>query len=519
MKNIIGIDLGTTFSAIAVLDDSGKANVIPVDNERILASCVWAKDSETLKVGALAKSMLGAEAKSVATRFKRHMGSDHLIHLEKLGRSLTPEEASAQILIKLIQEANKKLKIPIDEVVITVPANFAERQRKATIKAGEMAGVKVQNIINEPTAAALTYATQHDINGIVLIYDMGGGTFDVTIAKIQGANVECLTSEGDANLGGIDFDSKLADIVDAAYSQTYGKSLKADLGLQSPDDERNSAPWQMLLMEAEQWKIKLSSLESISFKFYEGPSGKVQGEIRRTDFESAIASFIAKSEMLVETALDNAKLDPENIDHVLLVGGSSRIPAVRNSIRKMMGKEPSEAVNADEAVALGAAIYAGLRTDKDELTPGQKQRLENVAVKDVANHYYGTIFAHENEVLHRRELQVSILIAKDTALPCSKSETFFTSHEGQKFIQCSVTQSSHEENNPELVNILYDEELGPLPSGRPAQMPVEITFSYNEDQTMQVRFLDVKSGKKVEDVLQVKADVEPKINTPSFRIE
>ena len=519
MKNIVGIDLGTTFSALAWLDDSGKPSVIAADHERILASCVWAKDPLTLEVGSLAKNSLAHEPKSVAARFKRHMGSDRTIHLEKLGRPFTPEEASAQVLRKLIQEASKKVNGPIDEVVITVPANFAERQRRATIKAGEMAGVKVQNIINEPTAAALAYATQHTVSGIVLIYDMGGGTFDVTIAKIQGTNVECLTSEGDVDLGGIDFDNKLAGLFDDLYTQAHGKSLRADLGLQSPDDERNSPVWQELLLEAERWKIQLSSLDLIPVKFSEGPSGRVQGEIRRADFETAIASFIAKAEMLVETALENVKLDAKNIDHVLLVGGSTRIPAIRNSIRKMVGKEPSEAVNADEAVALGAAIYAGLRTDRGNLTPLQRQRLEKVAVKDVANHHYGTIAVNHNEELERKELRVDILIPKDTPLPCSKTKRYRTVRDGQTIIQCRVTQSSHAETNPELVNVRYDKPLGPLPPGRQAGQPVEVTFSYNEDQTMEVRFVDVESGIKVEDVLQLKADSAPQISMPEFRIE
>ena len=518
MKNIVGIDLGTTFSALALLDDSGKPSVIKADAERILASCVWAKDPLTLQVGALARNSLATEPKSVAARFKRHMGSDHTIHLEKLGRPFTPEEASAQVLRKLIQEASK-VHGPIDEVVITVPANFAERQRRATIKAGEMAGVKVQNIINEPTAAALAYATQHTVSGTVLIYDMGGGTFDVTIAKIQGTNVECLTSEGDMDLGGIDFDSRLAGIVDDLYAQTHGKSLKEDLGLQSPDDERNSPVWQELLLEAEKWKIQLSSLESIRIKFSEGPSGRVQGEIRRADFESAIASFVAKAEMLVETALDNAKLEAKDIDHILLVGGSTRIPAIRNSIRKMLGKEPSEAVNADEAVALGAATYAGLRTDKSNLKPLQRQRLEKVAVKDVANHHYGTLAVNHDGELGRNELRVDILIPKDTPLPCSKTERYHTMVDGQKFINCRVTQSSHAETNPDLVNIRYEAKLGPLPQGRAAGRPVEVTFSYDEDQTIQMQFLDVESGMKVQDVLQLKADTSPQISMPEFRIE
>jgi molecular chaperone DnaK len=519
MKPIVGIDLGTTYSALAILDESGKPSLVSADGERILPSCVWAdpKEPTTLRVGAIAKNSLGTSPQEVAARFKRHMGSDHKLHVTLHGRNATPVEASAHVIKKLIQEAEKSHP-KIEEIVITVPANFAERQRRATIEAGELAGVKVLNIINEPTAAALAYATQHDISGNILVYDMGGGTFDVTIARVAGTNVESLASEGDIDLGGIDFDRRLAGLVDKIYEKTHDTTLRADLGITTPEDEIKSSEWQALLLECEKWKKELSVRDSVTVRFYEGPKGKVQGEITRSDFESAISTYIAKAEMLVETALENAGVSPGDIDSILLVGGSTRIPAVRKSINGLIGKKPLESVNPDEAVALGAAIYSGLNS-KTRLTPVQKRRLEKIAVEDIANHFFGTVCLAHEENLNETVLKVDILIPKGKKLPCSETRVYRTVNDGQQFIRCRVTQSTNSETDPDLVTLVHDKELGPLPSGRPAGQPVEVTFSYSKDQVMEVKFVDLASGQVHQDVVGIAEANKPKLNIPNFKIE
>jgi molecular chaperone DnaK len=495
MKPIIGIDLGTTFSAIAVLDESGTSNIISVDGERIMASCISAPSEErgTLFVGNPARADLETEPENVVQHFKRYMGEDKTYQL-KSGPSLSPADASSKVLKKLIQEA-EKIVGKIDEVVITVPANFAERQRGATIEAGKKAGVKVKNIINEPTAAALTLATKQKVHGTVLIYDLGGGTFDVTIANIQGQNVECLTSEGHSHLGGVDFDNAICSLVDEAHTSEFGVSLKQSLGITSEEQERNSPKWQELLLECEKIKKALSKRSSSPLRYRSSPSGPLDISISRSDFETKIQDYISNTEMLVETALDNVDMSPSDIDIVLLVGGSTRIPAVKESLRQIFGKEPTESVNPDEAVAIGAAIYSGLRTDSSSLNPLQREKLENVAIQDVANHYYGTIANTFDSERQEEEASVSVIIERDTPLPCKKTETFYTASEGQRCIHCRVTQSATQERDPKFVNIIAEEDVGDFPANREAQQPIEITYSYDLDQTMHVSVKDVSTGK------------------------
>jgi molecular chaperone DnaK len=352
-----------------------------------------------------------------------------------------------------------------------------------------------------------------------MIYDLGGGTFDVTIAKVNGSEIECLTSEGDSALGGMDFDQKIADLIDQKYADMFGRTLRVALRLNTEEDERRSAPWQSLLRKAEECKKTLSKMSSAPFTFMEGPDGPLRSEVSRQEFERAISSLIAQTEMRVETALESLNLKPEEIDDVLLVGGSSRVPAVKSSLKRLFGKEPSEAVNLDEAVALGAAIYAGLRADQRSLKPMQREKLAAVSVVDVANHYYGTIAVQQDEELNTEDLRVSIIIPKNTPIPCSRSETFYTLSEGQQYVRCRVTQSADEESDPDFVNIILDEQLGPLPPGRPPHKPIEISYSYDLNQTMHVKFRDVESGKTYEKTLELSDDASNGTSVPDFRID
>jgi molecular chaperone DnaK len=518
MPPIIGIDLGSEFSAIAKLNDNGMAEIIPVDGERSMASCVYAPkaDAGMLKVGAEARNMLGHEPESVVKRFRRDIGTDKVYPLRQ-GLEFTPVIASAAILRKLTQEASKVLG-PIHEVVITVPANFAERQRKATIEAGELAGLKVTNIINEPTAAILAYASQKRITGTVMIYDLGRCSFDVTIAKVKGAEVECLTSEGDSELGGMDFDQKIAMIIDQKHAEQYGRTLREALNLNGEADELKSTAWQSLLCNAEECKKTLSKMTTAPFSFFQSPDGPMRTEVTRQEFERAISSLIARTEMRVETALDKLSLRPEDIDEVLLVGGSARVPAVKSSLKRIFGREPSEGVNLDEAVALGAAIYAGLRADQRNLKPMQRKRLAEVSVTDVANHYYGMLPAQHCDEDDPEDMRVSIIIPKNTPLPCSRTERIYTRFQNQRFVRLRVTHSASEETDPDFVNLIADIKLGPLPPDRSQGQPIEITYSYDIDQTMRCKFLDVNSGMKVEIDLHPEK-CSPTTSVPDFPIE
>jgi molecular chaperone DnaK len=522
-RPIIGIDLGTTFSALAALDENGKSAIVPCGGHRITPSCIVGPklDPGTLYVGTEAKEMLSSEAEEgfICQHFKRHMGAAKSYTNKQGDISLTPVEASSKVLQKLVQEASKTLG-DIDEVVITVPAQFLEKQRKATMEAGALAGLTVKHIINEPTAAALAFATQQDVDGTILIYDLGGGTFDVTIANVSGQDVEVLTSEGNTDLGGIDFDLKIAGIVDAEHKKQYGRTLKDALGISNDDDGDKSDVWQDLLSESEDAKKMLSKRPVAKIKFYGSPDGPVMMDLSKDSFESSISALIAKTEMLVEAAMDNIDVTPDGIDLVLLVGGSSRIPAARKSLCSLFGESKlSDAVNPDEAVAVGAAIYAGLKTDKSQLNPLQQDKMSKVSITDVTNFYMGFLALVRDEDLGTKSKEVCNILSKDAALPCSNTERFYTASDEQEWLNCTATQSKTEETDPSFVNIIYKEALGPLPSGRPSGKPIDVTFTYNTNGTLEVGFKDIESGMERNDIVNVDADVPDPVKVQSFNIE
>lgn len=484
MSRLIGIDLGTTYSAIAILDEFGKPEIVSTDGERITPSVVAfpPDDSSLVLVGRDAKEALQHEPETVVQGVKRSMGTDTKFPMR--GTDYTPQQISSLVLKKLIEGA-EKIHGKIDSVVITVPANFSEASRKATMQAGEIAGVKVSNIINEPTAAALAFAASGNaLSGTIMIYDLGGGTFDVTIAKVVGKTVECITSQGDSRLGGTDFDRKLYDIIRERFAKETGFSLP-----EKPDRE---GKFYEVLDKAEALKITLSKRDVARTTIIHETAGSCRVEIDRSDFEEKISNLIGKTEMLVETALEDANMKASDIDYILLVGGSTRVPAVRESIRKLMRKEPIDAVNPDEAVALGAAIYAGLKSDT--LSASQRQTLNDIKMSDVANHFYGTIAVHYDEERDTAEPQVSVIIPKDTPIPARRSETFRTIKDGQTEVHVRITQSAEDVDDPQFVNIVH-EGYFKLPGGRPAGQAIIATYSYDENQTMHCQFKDESSGR------------------------
>ena len=452
-------------------------------------------------MGNPARADLSVEPGNVIQNFKRHMGEDKIYKLDS-GPSLNPADASSRVLKKLIQEAEKTVG-KIDEVVITIPANFAERQRAATIEAGKKAGVTVKNIINEPTAAALTLATKQKVHGTVLIYDLGGGTFDVTIADVQGQNVECLTSEGDFHLGGVDFDKAICSLVDEAHTSEFGISLKQSLGITSEEQELKSPEWQELLLECEGIKKTLSKRSSQQLSCRSSPSGTLNISISRSDFETKIQDYISKTEMLIETALDNVDMSPSDIDIVLLVGGSTRIPAVKDSLREMFGKEPTESVNPDEAFAIGAAIYAGLSTGESP-----------IIVADVANFYLGYIEKHQLGNNAPETPRVQIVIPRNTKLPCHKVVRLRTKTSDQCYFRLKITQSSTRETDPQFVNVIYDWDIGPLP---PSQ-PIDITFIYDEDGSIHIECEDAATGKAITSTICLSSSNNTNINNPNIDV-
>ena len=484
-NNIVGIDLGTTYSAIAALDTAGKPEIISnLDGCRLTPSVVFFPPDEPGKsyVGEVARDMLITQPSRGVEEIKKHMGSEQFS--KKIdGQTMTPEQISSFILKKMIGDA-QEITGAIDSAVITVPANFQESARRATIDAGVLAGIDVSHIINEPTAAALHYASVQPVSGTILVYDLGGGTFDATVANIRGQDVECIASQGDRDLGGKDFDRAVFNHLREVYQQQKGVDIV--------NEEYTENFW---MITAEKLKCRLSQRDTVR-EILKGPAGPVTFSLARSDFEGLIANWVSRTEALVEVVLDESSVRPADVSAVLLVGGSTRIPAIQESITRMFGKPPLKAVNPDEAVGLGAAIYAGKKAPREELSVAQQKAMDQVQLKDVASHFFGTIIV-EMGPTGMPEDRVSTVLKKNMPLPCSVTKTFYTMHRGQEVIDCKVTQSNAEEDDPAFVKRVWEGELN-LPSGREANMPVEVTYSYDVNEEMHVSFKDVESGRYLE---------------------
>ena len=482
----VGIDLGTTYSALAVINPAGKPEIVPnKEGERLTASAVYFQTDGPILVGQLAADAALGDPDRVVRWIKREMGNAEL-RFAVDGKSHTPVDISAMVLKKVRQDAEAVLG-PIKHAVVTVPAYFDEVRRKATMDAAAMAGLDVLRIINEPTAAALAYAAGGRVRGKVLIYDFGGGTFDVSIVNIESPEkISVIASEGDHHLGGLDLDKALAGHFNGLFQAEYGVPLwKTD----------KTGEHYVVLHKAEDAKRRLSSMTKATPPTdlkWGGHSMNVS--VERSTFEGLIKDYIVRTKMLVENALSQARLSVKELDAVILVGGSTRIPAVQEMLRKKFGQEPIRHVNPDEAVALGAAIQAGiLMVERGlvDLPPAAASTLGRTHLQDVTNHSFGTLAV--NETYGREQLRNTIIIPKNTQIPCSHMESFYTISADQRAVDCSVTQG--EDEDPEFLNFLWKGFLE-LPGGRPAGREVQVTYAYDANDRMSCEFLDVESGRK-----------------------
>ncbi len=487
MANIVGIDLGTTFSTLAMLNAIGRPEIVPnADGERLTPSAIFfdEENPDVIRVGIEAINSRHLNPTRSVRWIKRHMGdSDYRLEID--GKNWTPTELSALILKKLKQDcANESGEIR--DAVISVPAHFDEVRRKATMDAGTAIGLNVIGIVNEPVAAALYYATTRDVTGKILVYDLGGGTFDVTLMDVKGTEMEILCSQGDHALGGVDFDRQVLEILEKLYHDKFGTDLIAS--------EEDRAKYED---EAEDIKKTLSR-RPVAKKMLYGQSGNMRVEITREMFEDAVASLVARADMMVEVVLDEAGLNPSDVDTVLLVGGSTRIPLVRAHLEETFGFPPENAVNVDECVALGAALHAGLaalREKPDSVDAGIRAGLKDVSLTDVCNHSYGTICAPIDKETGRRVIENRIILKKNTPLPCEASQTFYTVVEGQKCVEVTVTQG--EDTDPAYVNTIATHRFE-LPPDRAAERPIKVTYSYDLNQRMHCAFEDIESGRVLE---------------------
>ncbi len=486
MGKIVGIDLGTTTSALSYLNDIGRPEVVAnADGERIMPSAVYFADENRILTGKEAIRSRQEDTSKAVRWIKRKMGEENY-SVTIAGKTYFPAEISSFIIRKLVQDAEQQIG-KISDVLITVPANFEDAARNATINAGKIAGVNVIGLVNEPTAAAYYYAVVHEIQGKVLIFDLGGGTLDVTIATISKNDVKIINSKGDRNLGGFNFDQMLVSY----FEEYYAKETNGDRLFDNDEERAGFEDY------AEETKHSLSKKQTVSF-ILKGCSGRVKGELTREKYAEIIDRELMRIRMLVECTLDEANETPGTIDHVILVGGSTRLPAVRDLLVDIFGKAPEMVGNVDEVVSLGAALYAGRRVadEKPEtLSTGMALAIkQNQTLSDVCNHSYGTLVMQDNFLRKCEELKNAIIIKKNTPIPCSVTEDFATRYDGQESIDATITQG--EESDPDLVTVIAQQELH-LPPNTPRGSIIRITYSYDKDQRMDCEFLHVDSGKKI----------------------
>ncbi|MDB2388673.1 Hsp70 family protein [Alphaproteobacteria bacterium] len=490
MGSYIGIDLGTTFCAISVLDDTGRPTIVNIPDKKIapegniISSCVLFQKDKAI-IGDPARRAFQLHRKAFG-RFKRDMGTSKTYELD--GKEITPFDLSTIVLSELKKIAEEQLG-EIEKAVITIPANFTNEARDQTLNAAKKAGLNVDHIVNEPTAAALFYAFDNrvELHGNYVIYDLGGGTFDVSVINVNNQNIEVLASGGINKLGGDDFDKELINLIKEKFKKDSGKDPELD----------ENGSWDLYnLSVAEADKKSLSKRGKCIAGGDDGIGDEIL-EIKRTDFEKNISSLLAQTEMLCESTLAEAGLEVSEIEEIILVGGSTRIPAVKSSIKRVFKKEPVTAGNVDEMVALGAALYSAIKSDKKGLNSMQKASLKPLNVTDIANHYFGTIARVYNENKKENELQNVIIINKNTKLPVTKSEEMETLYDDQDVIEISVTQSSTPDEDPDFVKTIWEGEMK-LPPGRPKGQPLTFTYSYDENQIMHCIFEDINSNKKVE---------------------
>ncbi|NJL83291.1 MAG: molecular chaperone DnaK [Chloroflexaceae bacterium] len=491
MAKVVGIDLGTTNSCVAVME-GGKPTVIAnAEGFRTTPSVVaYTKNGDRL-VGQIAKRQAVMNAQNTFYSVKRFIGrkfnevttettevsykvlrdnnSNVKLDCPALGKQFAPEEISAQVLRKLVEDASKYLGETVTQAVITVPAYFNDSQRQATKDAGKIAGIEVLRIINEPTSASLAYGLEKKSNETILVFDLGGGTFDVSILEVGDGVFEVLATSGDTHLGGDDFDKKIVDFMAEDFQKSEGIDLRKD-----------KQALQRLTEAAEKAKIELSSVTQtdINLPFItatqDGPK-HLDVTLTRAKFEELCSDLIDRCRIPVENSMRDAKVSKDDIHEVVLVGGSTRIPAIQELVRRALGKEPNQSVNPDEVVAVGAAIQAGVLSGE----------VKDILLLDVTPLSLGV------ETLGG---VMTRIIPRNTTIPTKKSETFSTAADGQSNVEIHVLQGEREfaRDNKSLGTFRLD-GIPPAPRGVPQ---IEVTFDIDANGILNVTAKDKGTGKE-----------------------
>lgn len=467
---VIGIDLGTTFSAVAYLDRSGAPQtVMNAEGDLSTPSVVYFEQNQVV-VGKEAVKAAVYEPESVLQHVKREMGKPYCDKAVR-GTRLPPEVVQGAILQKLRSDAQMKLG-DVEEAVITVPAFFNEPRRKATMDAGRLAGLKILDIINEPTAAAIAYGVQAGFVTTageakqaekILVYDLGGGTFDVTLMHLDGCHYTAVATDGDVQLGGIDWDRRIVDLVADHFVEQHGI-----------DPRQDQVTLQMLLTEAEDAKRALSTRTSVTIRFaYRGK--RVQVPLTREEFEALTSDLLQRTVFTVERLLRAARLQFSDLTRVLLVGGSTRMPMVQQTLEQVSGLNVDRSLSPDEAVAHGAALYAGF------LRRGSRAADRSLVVKNVNSHDLGVLGIEKATGMKRRR----IMIPRNTTLPARSKSSFVTHRSNQRSVAVHVVEGGDDsgKNATAIGKCLVSN----LPPKLPAKTPVVVQFFYAANGRLSVK--------------------------------